>query len=57
MGYFWLLIFGVWVGKRVFFSEPKKKVCQHVYPDGKSAIEEGFLMNTCTLCGWDDYAG
>lgn len=43
------------------FYKPKVKlllnyqdICCHNYPDGSSAMESGFLMRTCKICGWDD---
>ena len=29
--------------------------CDHVYPDGKSAVEGRMFDNVCTICGASDY--
>lgn len=29
--------------------------CSHQNPDGSTAIESGWAMNSCTICNWNDY--
>ena len=28
--------------------------CDHTYPNGKSALKGGFMMNQCEICFWND---
>ncbi len=28
--------------------------CDHIKPDGVSAIDSGFMANVCRQCGWSD---
>ncbi len=31
------------------------RLCKHLGPDGQSTVVSGFMMSSCTRCGWNDY--
>lgn len=35
-------------------NKPDRKMCKHLYPDGRSAWESGFFGGSCTICGEND---